>query len=158
MDDRATRINQAADAACAQVYAERHAAKVAAAYDEVTADDYDEATTRVLGRWTDSLVRVPNSIGIDAPFEFVCLSCSSQGVRMIIPPGGFCSRCAKATYGADRVPTVFPPARPEREPVGCYCLGGPGGMIVWVHGARPSWLVRWVRRMLMGDVYMDRPS
>ena len=33
--------------------------------------------------------------GIVAPFEFVCLSCSSQGVRVVIPegPGGRCPRC-----------------------------------------------------------------
>jgi hypothetical protein len=101
-----------------------------------------------------------DSVGIIAPFELICLPCSSQGVRIVIPPGATCPRClialrADQSRGAAVVRAVFPSARPEREPIGCWCLGGLGGESVRVYGSPPSWLHQSVRRWLFGDVYRE---
>ena len=91
---------------------------------------------------------LPDSI--DMPFELVCLSCSSQGVRVVIPPGGICQRCQPRA-----IPTLS--AVPEREPIGCWCIGGLAGTVVPFHGRRPSWVEQAARRILFRDVWLDWP-
>ena len=108
-------------------------------------------------------VLVETNRGLEIPFELVCLSCSSQGVRVVIPPGGACPRCqpnalnrSALTPAAGAVPTVSA-AVPEREPIGCWCIGGLAGTVVPFHGRRPSWVEQAARRILFRDVWLDWP-
>jgi hypothetical protein len=95
-----------------------------------------------------------DSVGIIAPFELICLPCSSQGVRVIIPPGGVCARCYTG-LGLQQQSQFS--ARPEREPIGCWCLGGLAGERSPTYARRPSWVEQAARRCLFGDVWLDLP-
>jgi hypothetical protein len=93
--------------------------------------------------------------GIVAPFEFVCLPCASQGVRVVIPPGGECSRCGPVRSAARlSVPAAVVS---EFEPIGHWRLGGLAGERVAHYGRRPGWAEQAVRRLLFRDVWLDHP-
>jgi hypothetical protein len=93
--------------------------------------------------------------GISMPFEFVCLPCSSQGARVVLPLSGECPRCHDRTFARS-------PAQAHRElttpqqPIGAWRIYQEGR---WKerpeYRRRPGWAEQLLRRWIFGDMWID---